>query len=43
MESNTNIENQILKPFKPLEQFKQNRKILISEKHKTIEFSKIKW
>ncbi len=41
MESNVNIENQIPIPIKPLEQFKQNRKIPISEKLKAIEFSKV--
>ncbi len=41
MESNVNIENQIPISIKPLELFKQNRKIPISEKLKAIEFSKV--
>ena len=41
MESNINIENKKSIQIKPLEQFKQNRKIPISEKLKAIEFSKV--
>lgn len=41
MESNINIEDKKSIPIKPLEQFKQNRKIPISEKLKAIEFSKV--
>ena len=40
MDSNMDNECQINKEIKPLEKFKQNRKISISEKIKAIEFSK---
>ena len=40
MESNVNIEKQIPIPIKPLEQFKQNRKIPFSDNLKRLNFLK---